>query len=70
MIQKAADSKVTTVVGGLASLGGIIVALLPTDVKDQCFTAVQNSPNPAMVGGLLAGGLILTLIGPTLTKKS
>lgn len=70
MIQAAQESRATTALGGLASLTGIIVALLPADVKESCFTSIQNSNNPAVVGGLIITGLVLTIVGPSFTKKA
>ncbi len=69
-IKTLSEKKSTTVVGGMASVAGILVALIPSDVKASCFDSIHSSDNPALVGGLLSLGLALTFIGPSLAKKA
>lgn len=64
----AAESRKTTVTGLVTILSAGVLALIPADIRDTCLTAVQNSDNPAFVGGLLATGVALTIWGPSLKK--
>lgn len=68
--QPLQDSKTTTAAGAITTIAGIALALLPTEVRAGCVNAVMSTNQPILVGGLLAIGLGLTLIGPSLTKKA
>ncbi len=67
--QKVTEHKGTTITGTLTTVMGIVVAVLPPDVKAGCLDAVQKADNPMLVGGLLAAGLGITILGPSLAKK-
>lgn len=67
-MQKVAESKTTTVTGGLSAVAGVILALIPAEVRGGCIDAIQGADNPMLVGGLVVVGLILTLVGPSLKR--
>lgn len=68
-MKKVSESKITTAVGGLTSVGAIIVTLIPEEVRVPCMTAVSTTENPLIVGILLILGIALTLVGPSLAKS-
>ena len=68
-LTKLQESKVTTATGGLTAIGGVLLALIPSDVRAGCIDTIQSSDNPLMIGGLVCGGILLTLVGPSLSKK-
>ena len=68
-IQEIQRSKLTTAIGGIFSLGGILLTLIPSDVRSVCMDAVGSAENPALVGGLVVLGIVMSLIGPSLGKK-
>lgn len=70
MIKALSQSRATTFTGGGLSVGGIILALVPSNVRDTCVDAVSNSDSPMIVSILLIVGIALTFIGPSFAKKS
>jgi hypothetical protein len=68
MIQRIQQSRVTTLTGSLATISGIVVALIPDNVWDACSAAVQETGSPLFTATLLISGLVLTVIGPSLAK--
>jgi hypothetical protein len=68
-IQAVQQSPLTTVIGGIFSLGGILLTLVPSDVRSACVDSISSSENPALMGGLVVIGIVMSLIGPSLGKK-
>ena len=68
-LTKLQESKVTTATGGLTAVGGMFLALIPSDVRSGCLDTIQSTDNPVLIGGLVCGGILLTLVGPSLSKK-
>jgi hypothetical protein len=63
------ENRLTTIAGGLSTVAGLAISLIPHDVWKTCSDAVSQTANPAFTAGLVAAGLALTLAGPSLTKK-
>lgn len=63
------ENPLTTIAGGLSTVAGLAISLIPHDVWKTCSDAVSETSNPAFVAALVASGLGLTLVGPSLTKK-
>ncbi len=61
-------NRAVTAAGGILGFGGVILALLPAEVRDTCMKAVMDSNNPLVTSILVIAGLILTTIGPSLAK--
>jgi hypothetical protein len=68
-LQQLQQSRATTLTGSLASISGIVVALIPDNVWDACSAAVQETGSPLFTGTLLIFGLALTVIGPSLATR-
>lgn len=69
ILQTASTSRATTAAGIIASLSGVVLALIPKDVWDTCSTAIENSGNPLFTGGLVGIGILLTTFGPSIAKR-
>lgn len=63
------DTPRTTAAGGILGFGGIVLSLLPSEVRDACLSAVNESGNPVIVSALVSAGLVLTIIGPSLAAR-
>lgn len=69
-LQQLQQSRATTLTGSLATISGIVIALIPDNVWDTCSSAVQETGSPFFTGILLISGLALTVIGPSLASRS
>ena len=67
---KLAGSKGTTYTGLTAVLISAFLALIPQDVQSACIDAINATDSPVLTGGLLIGGVLLTIIGPSLANKT
>ena len=67
-VKKLSESKGTTIAGGIASIGAVIVSLIPSGVWESCSNAVNQTGSPVMTAALLIAGVGLTIIGPSLAK--
>ena len=67
-IKKITESKSTTIAGGIASVGAVIISLIPSNVWASCSGALNETGNPVMTASLLIAGVGLTIIGPSLAK--
>ena len=63
------ENRLTTIAGGLSAVAGLAISLIPHDVWKTCSDAVAKTSNPVFVAALVAVGLSLTVVGPSLTKK-
>lgn len=70
VVQSMTEHRGTTIIGLLATLGSGLLTLVPTEIREPCVTAVQNSSNPSVVFGLMAVGVGLTIAGPSLAKRA
>jgi hypothetical protein len=69
-ISSLSKSRTTTIVGGLAGFGGLVLALIPSNIRENCIGAINESENPVILAGLVTIGLILTIIGPSFNKSA
>jgi len=67
--ENVVDTPKTTITGSILGFGGIVLSVLPPEVRDACFTSVNDSSNPILVSSLVSLGLILTIIGPSLAAR-
>jgi hypothetical protein len=63
------QSRATTVAGGTLGFGGIVLSLIPSEVRDPCVTAVATSGSPLTTSILIIAGLLLTVVGPSVAKN-
>jgi len=70
VIAKLSQSRTTTFVGSLSGVGAIALVLLPQDIRDGCVSAISNSNNPLVLGGLVAVAIVGGYMGPSLTDKN
>lgn len=68
-IKTLSESKGTTIAGGIASIGAVIVSLVPSGVWASCTGALNETGSPIMTASLLIAGVGLTIIGPSLAKS-
>ena len=67
-VKAITESKATTIAGATASIGAVIVSLIPSGVWASCTGALNETGNPVMTASLLVAGVGLTIIGPSLAK--
>jgi hypothetical protein len=67
---KVVHSKLTTIAGGLSTISGVLLAIVPGDVLATCTEAIAKTQNPTMIGGLLGAGVLLSSVGPSLVGRS
>lgn len=66
--KSVSESPLTTIAGGLTTVSGLAISLIPNHVWETCSTAIAETSNPVFTGSLVAVGLSLTLIGPSLAR--
>lgn len=66
---KLKEDKRTTIAGASAVGISIITALLPSEVRDQCFNSILEADNPTVTLTLLVSGVGLILWGPSIAKS-
>jgi hypothetical protein len=69
MTRNFLQTRATTAVGGTLGFGGIVLSLLPADVRDPCVNAVASSGSPLTTSILIVAVLLLTVVGPSLGKN-
>lgn len=69
-VKSLSESKLTTAAGGITLFAGILLPLIPSEVRANCVDAVTQTENPLMMGSLVVAGIVLTSIGPSLAKRS
>ena len=68
-IQEAAQSRKTTLAGILSTTSGLVIAFIPHEVWSACSASIADSNSPALIGGLVVAGLVLTTVGPSIAKS-
>jgi len=63
------ENPLTTIAGGLSTVAGLAISLIPHDVWKTCSDAIAQTTNPVFTGSLVGAGLLLTLLGPSLSRK-
>jgi len=67
-VKKLSESKSTTIAGSIASIGAVVISLIPSGVWESCSGALNETGSPIMTAALLIAGVGLTIIGPSLAK--
>lgn len=63
------ESRITTGLGAVLGYGGILMSILPSNVRDACVSAVSSSENPLFISIMVVAGLTFTVVGPSIASR-
>lgn len=70
MMKPLSQNKITTFAGLITTLTGIVMGLIPQHVWSTCTEAISQTGSPVFVGSLVALGIVLTTVGPSIFKQN